>query len=149
VALGVFDILHVGHINYLEAAAKQAGVLLVGLENDAAVRLNKGPGRPVNTLQERMLAVAALSCVDLVFGFEDAPDYTDPDSFHMYVKRYATLKATIAIPDVNPELTSLKMRQVVVADTICQDEGYGAVDAIIISGLHPNSTTRMLNEVGY
>ena len=111
--------------------------------------LIKGLVAPINTLQERMLAVAALNCVDLVFGFDDVPNYTDPNSFRAYVERYATLKATIAIPDTNPELVSLKMRQVVAADTICQNEGYGAVDAIIIPGLHPNSTTRMLNEVGY
>ncbi len=70
---GCFDILHRGHITYLEEAAGLGVTLLVALNTDDSVRqLDKGPGRPVNSLEDRMALVAALECVSLVTAFDEA-----------------------------------------------------------------------------
>ncbi len=66
---GCFDILHRGHIAYLERAKALGDVLVVGLNDDASVRRLKGPGRPINPLADRMAVVAALACVDHVLSF--------------------------------------------------------------------------------
>lgn len=70
-ANGVFDLFHVGHLRYLEAAAEEAEVLLVGVNSDASTRAYKGPDRPVVPEDERAEIVAALGCVDHVLVFDD------------------------------------------------------------------------------
>lgn len=74
VANGAFDLLHVGHLRYLEAAKKlvgENGLLIVGVNSDASVRLSKGEGRPIVPERERAELVAGLGCVDLVVIFEE------------------------------------------------------------------------------
>lgn len=72
---GCFDILHAGHIDCLERAAKLGECLIVAVNDDASVARLKGPGRPVNALQERLTVLAALSAVDWVVPFaEDTPE---------------------------------------------------------------------------
>jgi D-beta-D-heptose 7-phosphate kinase/D-beta-D-heptose 1-phosphate adenosyltransferase len=66
---GAFDILHAGHVTYLEFARKQGEALVVGLNSDASVRLNKGPHRPINRQRDRARVLAALECVDYVVLF--------------------------------------------------------------------------------
>ena len=70
-ANGCFDLLHVGHVRYLEAAARQADVLVVALNDDAAVAQLKGKGRPIMTAADRAELVAALRCVDYVVVFPE------------------------------------------------------------------------------
>jgi rfaE bifunctional protein nucleotidyltransferase chain/domain len=94
---GVFDILHVGHARYLQAARNLGDALLVGINSDDSVRRLKGPTRPINPEDERAELIAALACVSgvCVFG-EDTPhalleavrphihakggDYANPDA---------------------------------------------------------------------
>ncbi len=72
---GCFDILHVGHVTYLEEARKLGDRLIVAVNTDESVRALKGPTRPVNTMANRMRMLAALSCVDWVVDFsEDTPE---------------------------------------------------------------------------
>ena len=68
---GCFDLLHAGHVTYLETAKQFADVLLVGLNGDASVRQLKGPQRPLNAEEDRALVLAALGCVDAVCVFPD------------------------------------------------------------------------------
>lgn len=70
-ANGCFDLLHVGHVRYLEAAASEADLLVVGINGDATVRRLKGPGRPLLPAAQRAAVVAALRPVDLVTIFEE------------------------------------------------------------------------------
>jgi rfaE bifunctional protein nucleotidyltransferase chain/domain len=70
-ANGVFDLLHVGHVRYLQDARTRADALVVAVNSDASTRANKGPGRPVIPEAERAELVAALACVDRVVLFED------------------------------------------------------------------------------
>ena len=71
---GVFDLLHPGHIRYLQAARDLGDALIVGLNSDRSVRANKGPQRPITPESERAEILLALECVDAVAVFdEDTP----------------------------------------------------------------------------
>jgi rfaE bifunctional protein nucleotidyltransferase chain/domain len=73
-ANGCFDLLHVGHLRYLEGAKKaggKKGVLVVALNTDASVKRLKGPTRPLMTLKERAELISALACVDFVTSFAE------------------------------------------------------------------------------
>ena len=73
---GCFDILHRGHVTYLETARSIGESLVVGVNSDASVRRqNKGDDRPINTLEDRLTILAALECVDAVIAFDnDTPE---------------------------------------------------------------------------
>ena len=69
---GVFDILHRGHVTYLEQARRMGASLVVAVNTDASVkRLGKGDDRPINTCEDRMAVLAALRAVDLVLPFDE------------------------------------------------------------------------------
>ncbi|HMP76497.1 MAG TPA: D-glycero-beta-D-manno-heptose 1-phosphate adenylyltransferase [Kiritimatiellia bacterium] len=71
---GAFDILHAGHVTYLQFAREQGDALCVGLNSDASVKRYKGDKRPVNSQDDRARVLAALACVDYVVVFdEDEP----------------------------------------------------------------------------
>ena len=70
-ANGCFDLLHAGHIRYLEGAAQQGDALVVGINSDRAVRELKGPGRPFLNQDARAELIAALRAVDYVVIFDD------------------------------------------------------------------------------
>jgi rfaE bifunctional protein nucleotidyltransferase chain/domain len=72
-ANGCFDLLHVGHVRYLQGAKALGGRLIVGMNSDASVRLLKGEGRPLMPAEERAEIISALSDVDAVVIF-DEPD---------------------------------------------------------------------------
>lgn len=74
-ANGCFDILHVGHVRYLEGARKLGDTLVVAINSDRSVRAIKGPERPILDENERATLVSALRCVDHVVVF-DEPDVT-------------------------------------------------------------------------
>lgn len=69
---GCFDLLHAGHVNYLEAARNYGDLLLIGLNGDASVRELKGAGRPLNPEIDRAVVIAALQAVDAVCIFPEA-----------------------------------------------------------------------------
>ena len=69
---GCFDILHAGHVQYLNEARAQGDLLVVGLNSDTSVRGLKGPTRPVQPLAARALVLAGLQAVDYVAVFDDA-----------------------------------------------------------------------------
>jgi D-beta-D-heptose 7-phosphate kinase/D-beta-D-heptose 1-phosphate adenosyltransferase len=85
---GVFDVLHRGHVTYLNQAKALGDVLVVGLNSDASVRRLKGPERPLNPAEDRAAVLSGLSCVDHVVVFDgdtsiDVLDVVRPD---VYVK---------------------------------------------------------------
>jgi rfaE bifunctional protein nucleotidyltransferase chain/domain len=92
---GVFDLLHVGHVRYLEYARALGGMLVVGVNSDASVRLlGKGPERPIVAQSDRAEVVAALASVDYVCVFDEMrPDATilaiKPD-IHVKSAQYRT-----------------------------------------------------------
>jgi rfaE bifunctional protein nucleotidyltransferase chain/domain len=70
-ANGCFDLLHVGHVRYLEAAAQEADILVVAINDDQSVRVLKGENRPILAAEHRAELVAALRCVDYVVIFPE------------------------------------------------------------------------------
>ncbi len=70
-ANGCFDLLHVGHVRYLQGAREQGDVLVVGINSDRSVTALKGPGRLVLSAEARCELVAALECVDYVVVFDE------------------------------------------------------------------------------
>ena len=70
-ANGVFDLLHVGHIRYLQGARAECDVLVVAINSDSSTQQCKGPGRPVMTERARAMVVAALAAVNYVIIFDE------------------------------------------------------------------------------
>lgn len=85
---GVFDVLHVGHVRYLKEAAALGDALVVAINGDASVRELKGPGRPVNSAEDRAEMLCALDCVDRVVVFEErrASGVIEAIRPHVYTK---------------------------------------------------------------
>lgn len=85
---GCFDLLHVGHVRYLQAARELGDALVVAINGDASVRRLKGPGRPVNREADRAEVLAALESVDFVMIFqgERVSDLVRAIRPHIYVK---------------------------------------------------------------
>jgi len=98
-ANGCFDLLHVGHVRYLEGARGEADVLVVGVNGDASVRRLKGEGRPVLPEADRALLVAALRAVDHVVVFPD----DDVSRLLLALRPDVHCKGTDYTPDTVPE----------------------------------------------
>ena len=116
-ANGHFDLLHVGHLRYLEAARREADALVVAINDDDSVERLKGPGRPIVPAAERAELLAGFACVDLVTVFEGdspapllaaarpdvhckGPDYGSPDRVPEYevVRSYGGRTALVGDP---------------------------------------------------
>lgn len=85
---GVFDLLHAGHVEYLEKARQECDVLIVGVNSDESVRSFKGPDRPINPEKLRAKVVAALESVDYVFIFPETRNHANIRALkpHLYIK---------------------------------------------------------------
>lgn len=85
---GCFDIVHRGHVEYLQEAARHADVLIVGVNSDESVRRLKGPTRPVNDEHSRALVLAALGFVDycVIFGEQTPVELLGRIRPHVHVK---------------------------------------------------------------
>jgi D-glycero-beta-D-manno-heptose 1-phosphate adenylyltransferase len=102
-ANGCFDLLHVGHVRYLEDARALGDLLIVGVNSDAAVRRLKGPGRPLMPAGERAELLAALRAVDHVVVFDD----DTADRLVGLLRPAIHAKGTDYTPDSVPERTSV------------------------------------------
>ena len=127
-ANGGFDLLHVGHVRYLEAAKREADVLVVAVNSDTSVRAAKGEGRPVLGEAARAELVAALRCVDYVTIFSDAT-----------VDRLLTLLT----PDVHCKGTDYTVDTVPERETV---RAYGGRVAIV-GDPKDHSTTQLLGRL--
>jgi rfaE bifunctional protein nucleotidyltransferase chain/domain len=98
-ANGCFDVLHVGHVRYLEGARAEADVLVVGVNADESVRKLKGEGRPVQPAADRALLVAAVRSVDHVVVFAE----DDVGRLLLTLKPDVHCKGTDYTPETVPE----------------------------------------------
>jgi rfaE bifunctional protein nucleotidyltransferase chain/domain len=98
-ANGCFDMLHVGHVRYLEGARAEADVLVVGVNGDASVQRLKGEGRPILPEADRALLVAAVRAVDHVVVFQD----DDVSRLLLALRPDVHCKGTDYTPDTVPE----------------------------------------------
>jgi rfaE bifunctional protein nucleotidyltransferase chain/domain len=112
-ANGCFDLLHVGHIRYLESSSREADVLVVAINDDETTRTLKGEGRPILAADDRAELVAALRCVDYVVVFHEAT--------------VATLLSELR-PDVHCKGTDYTIESVPERDVV---EAYGGRTAIV------------------
>ena len=128
---GCFDLLHVGHVTYLENARNHGDALLIGLNGDASVGQLKGPGRPLNGENDRAAVLAALASVDAVCIFGE---------------RTATRFLTFAQPDIYVKGGDYTL------ETINQDERTVVEQAggtiVFIPFVPGKSTTAMLQRIG-
>lgn len=127
-ANGCFDVLHVGHIRYLQGAAKEADVLVVGVNGDESVRALKGEGRPAMPERERAEIIDAIDGVDYVTIFHD--------------RSAARLIAALR-PDVQCKGTDYTADSVPEADVV---KSYGGRVAIV-GDSKDHSTTAMLEKL--
>lgn len=136
-ASGVFDIVHIGHIDYLMLAKSAGDLLFVGVEKDEYARLNKGENRPFNPLELRLAFLTALQTVDFAFGYNDTPVCGgDPE---IYVKRYRELNPDLlAVMSWNPLIDQKR--------NLANEAG---VKLLVVDADRKNSTTNLLKMLGY
>jgi rfaE bifunctional protein nucleotidyltransferase chain/domain len=103
-ANGCFDLLHVGHVRYLDAARRLGDVLFVGVNSDAAVARLKGPGRPLMPAAERVELLSALRAVDHVVVFDD----DTADALIAAIRPDVHAKGTDYTPDSVPERETVR-----------------------------------------
>ena len=125
---GVFDILHAGHVTYLQRARDLGTVLIVGVNTDDSVGRLKGPDRPVNCLSDRLTVLQALRCVDHVVPFDtDTP----------------LELISVLLPHVLVKGADYSRETVVGADIVEQAGG----TVVLIPLLEGRSTTGIINRV--
>ena len=125
---GCFDILHAGHVQYLNEAGKLGDRLIVAVNNDESVKRLKGPQRPVNTVDDRMAVLAGLQCVDWVVSFDD----DTPEKLLQSLQ-----------PDILVKGGDYGIDQVVGADIV---KGYGG-KVKVLSLQEGVSTTRIIDSI--
>ena len=126
---GCFDLIHPGHIHYLQQAADLGDVLVVAVNDDDSVRRLKGPSRPLNSVADRMAVLSALQAVDYVVSFgEDTP---------------ASLIETIA-PDVLVKGGDYTVEQIAGHESVLARGG----DVIILDFVPGHSTTSLIERMG-
>ena len=125
---GVFDIIHLGHIKYLEQAKKLGDVLIVGVNTDYSVKHIKGDKRPINDEKSRIGVLAGLESVDYVFLFNEK----DPREWLLQLKPYFHVKAG----DYKPNQ--------IIEKSIVEKNGGKVVIAEMLEG---HSTTQLINRI--
>ena len=125
---GVFDILHPGHVQYLEEAKKFGDVLILGLNSDNSVRNLKGPQRPINRWEDRALVLSGLESVDYIVKMEDDTP----------IKLIEQIK-----PDVHIKGGDYKNKTLPEENTVIKNGG----KVIIVSFLENFSTTNMIKKL--
>ncbi len=85
---GVYDLIHAGHVQFLEEAKRRCDVLIVGINSDHSVKRYKGSGRPIIPLKYRMIVIAGLSAVDYIFPFSERRNHKNIEQIrpHIYFK---------------------------------------------------------------
>ncbi|MBI2661412.1 D-glycero-beta-D-manno-heptose 1-phosphate adenylyltransferase [Candidatus Woesearchaeota archaeon] len=127
---GIFDILHIGHIRYLQEARKLGDLLIVALNSDASTRKLKGNSRPINAETDRAEVVAALGCVDYVTIFnEDNP-----------IKILSVLK-----PDIHVKGGDYDMSQIMEKDAV-EKNGGKIVLIPMVKGYSTSALIRKINK---
>lgn len=125
---GVFDILHPGHVSYLEEAKRLGDVLIVGVNSDASVKMNKDDKRPINDEKSRAHVLAALESVDYVFIFGE---------------KYPTAWIIKLKPHIHVKAGDYKSSQIIEKDAV-EDNGGRIFIAKIQEGY---STTSLINKI--
>jgi rfaE bifunctional protein nucleotidyltransferase chain/domain len=124
---GVFDLLHYGHLKFLQAAKKEGDILIVALESDKNVRTKKGRNRPIHREQIRAEILAELECVDYVLIL---PEMRTPDYFKLVEKLRPDI---IAVTENDPQIENKRK----------QAKSVGGKLAVVTPCLPTPSTTQL------
>jgi D-glycero-beta-D-manno-heptose 1-phosphate adenylyltransferase len=139
---GCFDLLHLGHVRYLQEARNLGDFLILGLNSDESVRRLKGPTRPLVSAEERAEILAALSCIDYVTIFPEltAGELIDLLQPAIYVKGadYARTQGSQETQEVRPDISRLPEAKHVLA--------YGGAIQLISYVPH-HSTTELIQKI--
>jgi len=125
---GVFDILHLGHIKYLQEAKKLGDVLIVAINSDSSVKQIKGPERPINSEQSRAEVLSALSFVDYVIIFNES----DPVNVLSDIK-----------PNIHVKGGDYKIDEIIEKDIVEKNNG----KIVLIPEIKGYSTTDLINKI--
>jgi rfaE bifunctional protein nucleotidyltransferase chain/domain len=126
---GVFDVLHRGHVTYLAQARALGASLIVAINTDASARrLGKGPGRPINSEEDRAALLAALECVDAVTFFDEDTPY----------QLIEAVRPDILVKGGDYDMDRLNEARLV--------RGYGG-EALTIPFIHARSTTELVRRI--
>ena len=125
---GVFDILHLGHVKYLEQAKKLGDILIVGVNTDRSVKQNKGDKRPINDEKSRASVLAALESVDYVFLFNEK----DPRNWLDRLK-----------PNIHVKAGDYKLNQIIEKGVVENNGG----KIVIVKAEEQYSTTKIINKI--
>lgn len=125
---GVFDIIHAGHVAYLEEARNLGDILIVGINTNRSVKENKGDKRPINDEKVRMKVIASLEAVDYVLLFDEK----DPSKWLAKIK-----------PDFHVKAGDYKMSQIVEKNIVEKNNGK-IIIAKVVAG---HSTTKIINRI--
>ena len=125
---GVFDILHFGHVKYLEEAKKLGDVLIVGVNTNKSVKQNKGDKRPINGEKSRLSVLAALESVDYVFLFDEK----EPSNWLSKVK-----------PNIHVKAGDYKLSQIIEKNVVEHNGG----KIVIVKAKKGYSTTKLINKI--
>lgn len=125
---GVFDLLHVGHVRYLQTARQLGDVLVVGINSDTGTRQLKGSSRPITPQEERAEILAALTCVDYVTFFDEPT----PEALLEQIRPHVHVKGGDYDPTKIPEAKVV--------------EKYGG-RVVVVPFVQGHSTTKMLQRI--
>ena len=125
---GVFDILHLGHIKYLQEAKKLGDILIVALNSDSSVKQIKGPERPINNQEARAETLSAIEFIDHIVIFDE----TDP------IKILSEIK-----PDIHIKGGDYKIEQIIEKDIVEKNNG----KVVLIPEVKGYSTTDLINKI--
>lgn len=134
---GCFDILHSGHVSYLDQARELGDKLVVGINTDASISRLKGQNRPINTLEDRMALLSALRCVDWVIPFDGSVDQDGAlqDTPLTLIKNI--------VPDILVKGGDYSLDSIVGASDVIQSGGR----VVIIPLVEGRSTTAIVNRI--
>ena len=133
---GTFDILHAGHVQFLEQAKKLGDVLIVGLNSDNSVKSYKGDKRPINNQNDRAAVLAGLECVDYVIIFDER----EPSALLEKIKPHIHVKAGDYTLDNAKETPSTKVWE---RETVEKNGG----EVRILPLLNGRSTTDLIKKI--
>jgi len=125
---GVFDILHVAHVKFLEKAKQKGDVLFVLLESDDNVRKLKGKNRPINTQKNRAMVLSALSSVDYVIQLPNLKNDTDYDK---------------VVSQIQPSIIAITAKDPNIAHKIRQAKQVNGKVVSVLQKISDQSTTRL------
>ncbi len=129
---GCFDIIHPGHILFLEAAKKEGDILILLLESDESIEKRKGKGRPINSQKNRQIVVSSIGDVDYIIPLIGVTTDKEYDRIMIQIR-----PEVIAITDGDSQTEKRKK----------QSESIGAELKVVIKQIDNKSTTALINKI--